>query len=90
MNQITARNVDIVWVLLMLITIASSAIGFVGTAGLAEERPTANFWVLLMAGAKVWLVMDWFMELRLGSVRIRRAARLWLLFLVLSLLWLIT
>lgn len=90
MSQITARNIDVVWVLLMLATVASGLIVFAGASGAVDARAAANAWILLMAGAKIWLVMDWFMELRTASGRVRLAARLWLSLLLLGLLWLVT
>ena len=90
MSQITARNIDVVWVLLMLATVASGLIVFAAASRAVDARAAANAWILLMAGVKIWLVMDWFMELRTASGRVRLAARLWLSFLLLGLLWLVT
>lgn len=80
------KRVRLVWILPILATAASWVIGVRSNTGGPSNEVSADLWILLISGLKVWLVMDWFMELREATARVRWALRVWLIALLVCLL----
>lgn len=78
-----------VWILLLLATAATWFLGVRPGEELSAHSGLADAVILVIAGLKIWLVLDGFMELRECSARVRWAARTWLLVLLGSLLFLL-
>ncbi len=82
-----ARNrIVLVWMVLVLGTVASWLISGWSTDPAPSGGLSPDSLILVVAGVKIWLVMDWFMELREAAVPVRFVARLWLISLLVVLL----
>ncbi len=86
MKMTSNSRITLVWMILVLGTVGSWLISVGPTDSAVSSRLTPEALILLVAGVKIWLVMDWFMELREAAALVRLGARLWLISLLAVLL----
>lgn len=80
------RRMTLVWIALVLATAGSWWMSVPAADSAASDRLLSSVLILTIAGVKIWLVMDWFMELREAAGLVRWVARGWLLSLLVVLI----
>lgn len=86
MTALTRNSITWVWLLLVLITGASWAVG--SHVWLASNHLLAVVFILLFTGVKMHLVIRHFMEVNHAPAWLKHFCSIWLALLLASLLWL--
>lgn len=86
MTILTRNSITWVWLLLVLITGVSWAVG--SHVFLVSNHLLAVFFILLFTGVKMYLVIRHFMEVNHAPAWLNGVCSVWLALLLASLLWL--